>query len=136
MSEGSGRSVSPEQYRYPGPRPRSMEAAIVMLADSAQAAVQSLRQPTPAAMETMIKSVIRERLDDGQLDECGLTFRDIARITRMFVKVLGNLFFHTRIEYPAQPKETRRASHASARAGSAEATDQPGSAPQHRSPGA
>jgi putative nucleotidyltransferase with HDIG domain len=136
MTTDSGVGVSADQYRYPGPKPQSKEAAIVMLADSAQAAVQSLREPSPAAMETTIKSVIRERLDDGQLDECGLTFRDIVRITRVFVRVLGSLFFHTRVEYPRQPTETARTANASTRTGSAAAADRPAIAPPDRSSGA
>jgi putative nucleotidyltransferase with HDIG domain len=133
MSGPSGAQVSAEQYRYPGPKPQSKEAAILMLADSAQAAVQSLRQPTQAAMESIIKSVIRDRLDDGQLDECGLTFRDIARIRRCFIKVLGNLFFHSRIEYPPQPRTDRN--HASAHTGPAAPADRPTAAPADRAPG-
>lgn len=141
VSSPSGAQVSAEQYRYPGPKPQSKEAAILMLADSAQAAVQSLRQPTHSAMESMVKSVIRDRLDDGQLDECGLTFRDIARIRQCFIKVLGNLFFHSRIEYPPQPRNGRN--HASARTGTATGSaagpaapaDRPAVAPADRAPG-
>jgi putative nucleotidyltransferase with HDIG domain len=129
-----GAGVSAEQYRYQGPRPQSKEAGILMLADAAQAAVQSLRQPSPAAMETTIKSLVRERLDDGQLDDCGLTLRDVHRVTQCFIRVLGNLFFHARIEYP-QPAEAGRSNHASARTGSAAAPDRPAAAPPDRPPG-
>jgi len=134
VSHGSDTAVSAEQYRYPGPKPRSKEAAILMLADSVQAAVQSLRQPSPAAMQTMLKSVIRERLDDGQLDECGLTFGDIARIRQCFIRVLGNLFFHSRIEYPPQPAEAAGATNASAHTESTTPAGRSAVASPHRPP--
>ena len=71
----------------------------MMLADSVEAAVKSLPKPTPSKVETVVQKIIRERLDDGQFDECNLTLKDLTKIKNSFLKVLGGLF-HNRIEYP------------------------------------
>lgn len=88
-----------KDYRYPGPKPATKEAALVMLADSVEAAVRSLVNPTEESIDGMIKKIIRMRMEDGQFDQCDLTFRDIEGITRAFNKVLTGIF-HDRIEYP------------------------------------
>jgi putative nucleotidyltransferase with HDIG domain len=93
--------VAEDDFRYPGPKPQTKEAAIVMLADSVEAAVRSLAKPTPNRIEGMVHKLIKERLHDGQLDECDLTFRDLDVIAAAFVQVLTGIF-HTRIEYPDQ----------------------------------
>lgn len=93
-------SVSEEQFRYPGPRPRSKEAALVMLADSVQAAVQSLSGPTPQRVQQMVSEVIRDRAVGGQLEECDLTFRDVTTVTATMTRILTALLCHARIEYP------------------------------------
>ena len=93
-------SVSEEQFRYAGPRPRSKEAALVMLADSVQAAVQSLSGPTPQRVRQMVSEVIRERAVGGQLEECDLTFRDVTTVTATMTRILTALLCHARIEYP------------------------------------
>ncbi|MDI3280890.1 MAG: HDIG domain-containing protein, partial [Bacillota bacterium] len=91
--------VSEEDFRYAGPKPQSKEAAIVMLADSVEAAVRAVEKPTPTKVEAVVRRIIRERLSDGQLDECDLTLRDLNRIGEAFLRVLSGIF-HTRIEYP------------------------------------
>ena len=96
--------VDESQYRYPGPKPRSKEAAIVMLADCVEAAVRSLDEPTPSRIKNLVNSVINGIFTDGQLDECELTFRDVRRIQDVFVKMLISLY-HRRIKYPGQEKE-------------------------------
>ncbi len=88
-----------EDFRYEGPKPQTKEAALVMLADSVEAAVKSLPKPTPAKVETLVQRIIRERLDDGQFDECNLTLKDLNNVKNSFIKVLGGMF-HNRIEYP------------------------------------
>jgi cyclic-di-AMP phosphodiesterase PgpH len=88
-----------EDFRYEGPKPQSKEAALVMLADSVEAAVKSLPKPTPAKVEALVQKIIRERLDDGQFDECNLTLKDLNNVKNSFIKVLGGMF-HNRIEYP------------------------------------
>ncbi len=88
-----------EDFRYEGPKPQTKEAALVMLADSVEAAVRALPKPTPSKVESLIQKIIRERLDDGQFDECNLTLKDLNNVKNSFLKVLGGMF-HNRIEYP------------------------------------
>jgi putative nucleotidyltransferase with HDIG domain len=102
-TEGVERSDALEQqFRYEGPKPRSKEMAILMLADGAEAVSRTLDKPTPARIEQAIDAIIESRLADGQMDECDLTFRDIGLIRSAFVRVLSSML-HTRIEYPAAP---------------------------------
>ncbi|MBO8158675.1 HDIG domain-containing metalloprotein [Thermosyntropha sp.] len=91
--------ISEESFRYEGPKPQSKEVALVMLADSVEAAVRSLSDPTPENIEQMVHKVIKEKLDDGQLDLCELTFRDLNVAAEAFCKVLDGIY-HKRIEYP------------------------------------
>ncbi len=97
--QGEREILIEEDFRYEGPKPQSKEAALVMLADSVEAAVKSLSKPTPAKVEGLIQKIIRERLEDGQFDECNITLRDLNSIKNSFIKVLGGMF-HSRIEYP------------------------------------
>lgn len=86
-------------FRYPGPKPQTREAAIVMLADAVEAAVRALGQPAPGQVEGLVRRIIKEKLYDGQLDESALTFRDLEMIAVAFTKVLSGIF-HSRLEYP------------------------------------
>jgi len=86
-------------YRYEGPKPQTKEAALVMLADNVEAAVRAMQKPTPGRVEGIIRKIIKDKLQDGQLDECDLTFQDLDRVAIAFGRVLGGIF-HTRIEYP------------------------------------
>ena len=97
--QGEKEALIEEDFRYEGPKPQSKEAALVMLADSVEAAVRSLAKPSPAKVEAVIQKIIRERLDDGQFDECDLTLKDLNNVKNSFLKVLGGLF-HSRVEYP------------------------------------
>ncbi|MBO8126755.1 MAG: HDIG domain-containing protein [Firmicutes bacterium] len=92
-------SVSERDFRYSGPRPQTKEAALVMLADSTEAAVRSMQKPTPGRLEAMVRKIIKERLDDGQLNESDLTLKDLDAIANNFVRVLSGIF-HARVEYP------------------------------------
>ncbi len=94
-------------FRYEGPKPQTPETAIVMLADATEAAVRSLTRPTPDRLEEVVRRLIREKLDDGQLDECGLTFRDLDRIATAFVRILTGML-HPRLEYPDLEGELSR----------------------------
>ncbi|NMB11616.1 MAG: HDIG domain-containing protein [Firmicutes bacterium] len=96
-------SVDETDYRYPGPKPQSKETAIVMLADSVEAAVRALSRPTPGKIEGLVRKIIRSRLNDGQLDESDLTLRDLDKVAEAFVQVLSGIY-HNRIEYPDLPK--------------------------------
>lgn len=92
-------NIVEEDYRYPGPKPKNREAAIVMLADVVEAASNSLERPTPARLETMIKNIIQERFSDGQLDECNLTLANLKKIEESLVRLLSARY-HTRVKYP------------------------------------
>ena len=92
-------SVEEKDFRYPGPKPQGKEVAIVSLADAVEAAVRSLTKPTPGKIEGLVRKIIKDRLNSGQLDESDLTFQDMDRIANAFVKVIMGMF-HTRVEYP------------------------------------
>jgi len=96
---GRSEQVVEEDFRYDGPIPQSKETAIVMLADACEAAVRSLHRPNPGRIEAMVRKIIRERLDDGQLDRSDLTMRDLDTIAGEFTRLLTGIF-HTRIQYP------------------------------------
>lgn len=91
--------VSERDFRYQGPKPQTKETAIVMLADSVEAAVKGLQKPTPGRVEGLVRKLLKDRLVDGQLDESNLTLKDLDRIGDAFVRVLSGMF-HTRVEYP------------------------------------
>ncbi|MGI5877419.1 MAG: HD family phosphohydrolase [Christensenellales bacterium] len=91
--------VDIQDFRYEGPKPQTREAAILMLADSVEAAVRSLNKPSPQKVEELIRSIIRGKMDDGQFSECPLTLRDLEVIVRAFRTTLNGVF-HDRIEYP------------------------------------
>lgn len=95
------KDVLPEEddFRYEGPLPQTKEAAIIMLADAVEAAVRSLSQPAVGRIEGIIRRIIKEKLNDGQLDEAPLTLKDLDRIGDTFTRILSGLF-HQRIEYP------------------------------------
>ncbi|MDQ7843771.1 MAG: HDIG domain-containing protein [Armatimonadota bacterium] len=88
-----------EAFRYEGPRPQSRETAIVMLADAVEGAARALPRPTPDRIAQVVRRIIREKLEDGQLDECDLTFRDLDRIAEVFTRLLASMY-HPRVEYP------------------------------------
>jgi len=95
--------VKEEDFRYEGPIPSSREAGIVMLADSVEAAVRSIKEPTIEKIEDMVNNIINDKLNSHQLDDCELTLKDIATIKKCFLKVLNGLY-HKRIEYPKEEK--------------------------------
>jgi hypothetical protein len=88
-----------EEYRYPGPRPQTPETAIVSMADMIEALSRTLEEPTPARIEEMVREVIRKKFMDGELDESGITLKDLEKITQSFIRNLNSIF-HTRINYP------------------------------------
>ncbi|KYP81040.1 HD family phosphohydrolase [Ferroacidibacillus organovorans] len=92
-----------DQFRYPGPKPQSREAAIVMICDAVEAAVRSMQKPTPPRIEAMIRKIIKDRLQDGQLDQCDITLRDLDKMTAAFMRTLQGVY-HERIEYPDPEK--------------------------------
>jgi putative nucleotidyltransferase with HDIG domain len=100
-------SVNEEDYRYESKKPQTKEAAIVMLSDSVEAAVRALQNRTPGKIEGLVRKIIKDKLMDGQLDECDLTLKDLDIIANAFSRVLSGIF-HTRIEYPDMSKEMER----------------------------
>jgi len=99
VENNKNENISEEDFRYEGPKPQTKEAAIVMLADTVEAAVRALQNRTPSRVEGMVRKIIREKLMDGQLNECGLTFKDLDIIAGAFIRVLSGIF-HNRLEYP------------------------------------
>jgi putative nucleotidyltransferase with HDIG domain len=91
--------VNIEDYRYPGPRPQTKEAGLVLLADQVEAASKTLTEPTPARIQGLVQKIINNVFADGQLDECELTLKDLHHIAKSFHKILGGMF-HQRIQYP------------------------------------
>jgi len=91
--------VKMEDYRYPGPRPQTKEAGLVLLADQVEAASRTLTDPAPARIQGMVQKIINNVFADGQLDECELTLKDLHHIARSFNKILSGIF-HQRIQYP------------------------------------
>ncbi len=91
--------VDETTFRYPGPKPQTKEAALIMLADSVEAASRSLQSPTPARIEMMVRKLISDRLNDGQLNQCALTLIDLHQIEATFCRILQGLL-HSRVEYP------------------------------------
>lgn len=94
-------NVQEEDFRYPGPKPKTKESAIIMLADSIEAAVRSLDEKTPITIEAMIRKIIAGKMDDGQLSDADLTFKEIETIIKVFTKTLMGIH-HVRIKYPGQ----------------------------------
>ncbi len=95
---------SESEFRYDGPRPRSKEAAIVMLADSVEGAVRSLAEVTPAKVETVIHNISMKRLQDGQFDECDITLRQLSQVEKAMSMALA-AHYHGRIAYPKSPDD-------------------------------
>ncbi|MGB9593543.1 MAG: HD family phosphohydrolase, partial [Anaerolineae bacterium] len=104
-SAGDGKA-DPTRYQYPGPKPRSKETAILMLADACEAAVRSLRPATAEEIETIVRNIIADRMQNGQLDDSNLTLRDLDEIRAAFTATLQGVF-HPRIRYPGQEQKGR-----------------------------
>lgn len=94
-------NVNPDDYRYPGPKPRTKETAIVMLADGCESAVRSITEPDQQKVDNMINNIVNARIKEGQLDEAPITFRDIT-IIKDSVKTILLGQYHKRIKYPKQ----------------------------------
>jgi putative nucleotidyltransferase with HDIG domain len=88
-------------FRYPGPRPQTIEAAIVMLADAVEGASRTLREPTPHRIESIVRELTKRRVDDGQFDDCPITLQQLHLIQDSLIKSL-NAMFHARVKYPEQ----------------------------------
>lgn len=91
-------------FRYEGPLPNTKEAAVVMLADSVEAAVRAMPEKTKGKIEGLVRKIVKDKLDDGQLDHCDLTLKDLSIISESFMQVLSGIF-HERPEYPEFEKK-------------------------------
>jgi membrane-associated HD superfamily phosphohydrolase len=114
QADEAAATVDAARFRHAGPKPQSREAAILMLADSVEASVRSLTSQDEPAIRSMVQRIIRERLEDGQFDECDLTLRDLDLIREAFIAQLLGMY-HRRIEYPQNKIveiESRRAAGA------------------------
>lgn len=100
-AEKEGTKISEAEFRYPGPKPKSKESAIVMLADGVEGAARALSEPTASRIEATVHQIVRKRLEDGQLDECELTMKEIKMIEESLTKSLCAIY-HSRIKYPSQ----------------------------------
>jgi putative nucleotidyltransferase with HDIG domain len=98
-ANGKNQEVKEADYRYPGPKPQSKEAAVLMMSDSVEAASRTLDDPSPAQILGMINRLVDAVVSDGQLDECDITMREVNLVKESFFKVLTGIF-HKRIDYP------------------------------------
>jgi cyclic-di-AMP phosphodiesterase PgpH len=100
----NGIEAKEEDYRYPGPRAQSKEAAVVGIADSVEAAVRSMNQPSAEQIEAIVRNIISDRLQDGQLNDCDLTLKELDMVAYSLCETLKGIF-HSRIEYPEMTKQ-------------------------------
>jgi putative nucleotidyltransferase with HDIG domain len=95
-------SIDEKDFRYPGPKPQTKEAGIVMLADAVEAASRTLSEPTPSRIKGLVQRIINNIFLDGQMEECELTLKDLQKIEESFSRILTAIF-HQRIDYPLLP---------------------------------
>jgi hypothetical protein len=94
-------SIDEKNFRYPGPRPSTRECGIIALADIIESASRTLRKPTPARIRALVDDLIRQKIQDGQLDDCPLTLRELAIVKDSFSNTLRSML-HSRIDYPKE----------------------------------
>ena len=92
-------TVAEVEYRYPGPKPRTKEAAILMLADAIESSARAMPEPNPSRIENLVRKLASKRLADGQFDDCDMTFRELALIQDAMISRLQAIY-HSRISYP------------------------------------
>lgn len=97
----NGETVNDKDFRYPGPKPQTLEAAVMMLADTVESASRTLVDPTPSRIQNLVDAISQKKMGDGQFDECGLTFKQLDLIRRSLVKSLTAIY-HARVKYPGQ----------------------------------
>ncbi len=101
LREENDDPVPEDEFRYPGPKPQFKEAALIMLADSIEAAARSLDEPTPMRLQNIVKNIIQRKFMEGQLEECNLSLKDLSIIEQSFIRTLIGIH-HQRIDYPRQ----------------------------------
>jgi hypothetical protein len=118
--------INEQDYRYPGPKPQTKETGIMMLADAIEAAVRTVEDPTPQRLEGLIDELIKKRFEEGELDECPLTLKDLTKIKAAFLGVLVGVY-HTRVKYPEmEAKKARRPASPRAKPNAPRAAETPG----------
>ncbi len=122
--------VEERDYRYPGPKPQTREAALIMLADAVEAASRTLTDPTPARIQGMVQKIINNIFIDGQLDECELTLKDLHNIAKSFNGILSGIYHH-RIDYP-EPAYKEREKEAAKRKNGEDTHREPSAPPKDR----
>jgi putative nucleotidyltransferase with HDIG domain len=108
LETDSHSSLKKDDFRYPGPKPGTKESGLLMCADSVEAAVRSLKDPTPAHIRNMVNKLIDSRAQEGELDYSGLTLNDLNLIKEKFISILTGIY-HKRIAYPGQEQEEETA---------------------------
>jgi membrane-associated HD superfamily phosphohydrolase len=93
--------IDESSFRYPGPKPQSKEAGILMLADGVEGATRALKEPTPSRIENIVEEMAKKRLLDGQFDESGLTLEEVRKVGESLIKSLTAVY-HGRVKYPDQ----------------------------------
>ncbi len=119
--------VDESVFRYSGPLPRTKEEGIISLADSVESASRSLEKPTPQRIEEMIGKIVASRIDDGQLDDCDLTFRELTAVAESFASTLQNML-HRRLAYPKDERsddDSRKAGDTTAGGGQRPSGERP-----------
>jgi putative nucleotidyltransferase with HDIG domain len=106
QAKKAGGEVDADDFSYPGQPPSSKEAAVVMLADSVEAATRTLKKPTASRLEDFIREIIMDKVQDGQLDRSDLTFKDIDTVRDSFTRILAGQF-HSRIGYPRLKEQAK-----------------------------
>lgn len=99
-----GEEVNEADFRYPGPKPQTKEAAVISIADSVEAAVRSMQAPNAEKIHKLVQSIIQDRINDNQFDECDISLRELKVIEAVLCESLNGIF-HSRIEYPKEKKE-------------------------------
>lgn len=107
LKEGGKLPVQEHRFRYHFEKPKSKTAGILLLADSVEAAARTLRKPSASSIEQMVERIVNDKLEDGQLDECDLTFHDLNKIKKAFTKILISAY-HPRIDYPKTGEGKRK----------------------------
>ena len=129
---GEQSQISEQDYRYPGPKPQTKEAGLVLLADAVEASSRTLVDPTPARIQGLVQKIINASFSDGQLDECELTLKDLHLIARSFNTILHGIH-HRRIAYP---EPAQKESNGRAKAGHGHRPQQSANGSSDRSPAA
>jgi membrane-associated HD superfamily phosphohydrolase len=103
LKGGKKEAVDEKQFCYPGPKPRTKESAIIMICDSIEAASRAMEEINEQSLTELVNRLVSEKADEGQFDECQLTFEELGRVKKTLVKTLL-LSHHVRIKYPKKEK--------------------------------